>query len=487
MKSEVAKNVKNLNILAKSSLAVMLAGTFTFSTPFIARAEENTKEKVETVDLQNLTYDQTNQVTSEKSTDISKENKEENVETVEALKPSLLPGDFFYFTKMVLEKIKLALTFDDVKEAELLSKFATERMAEAEALLAEGKEDLAIEAIKKAMKDMEVVGDLVDDENSAGKTSEDSKVGATEEVKPDGAAEGTTNSTTEEVKPDGAAEGTTNSTTKEVKPDGAVEGTTNATTEEVKPDGAAEGATNGTTDELETDKTTLDEIEKSMRYNIIALTAALEKVKNPVAKAALERNIVKTYEKIAKQLEKLEKKVAKKAEKISTEKTKTDQAIESTEGKVTETTNQNENAVTENSAQTEETQKTDQQNVPVQVTKPISPKHEHKEVEKETKKEERDNKHKTKHEEKLAKKEQRENQHKAKHQDKISKKEQHKAKHQEKFAKKEQRELKRVEKVHMPHAPKKPEMKAPHKPEKAEHAKEKVMGKKVELEKKEDK
>lgn len=453
MKSEIAKNVKNLNVLAKSSLAVMLAGTFTFSTPFIARAEENTKEKVETVDLQNLTYDQTNQVTSEKSTDISKEDKEENVEAVEALKPSLLPGDFFYFTKMVLEKIKLSLTFDDVKEAELLSKFATERMAEAEALLAEGKEDLAIEAIKKAMKDMEVVGDLVDDENSAGKTSEDSKVGATEEVKPDGAAEGTTN----------------------------------ATTEEVKPDGAAEGATNGTTDELETDKTTLDEIEKSMRYNIIALTAALEKVKNPVAKAALERNIEKTYEKIAKQLEKLEKKVAKKAEKISTEKTKTDQAIESTEGKVTETTNQNENAVTENSAQTEETQKTDQQNVPVQVTKPISPKHEHKEVEKETKKEERENKHKTKHEEKLAKKEQRENQHKAKHQDKISKIEQHKAKHQEKFAKKEQRELKRVEKVHMPHAPKKPEMKAPHKPEKAERAKEKVMDKKVELEKKEDK
>lgn len=453
MKSEVAKNVKNLNVLAKSSLAVMLAGTFTFSTPFIARAEENTKEKVETVDLQDLTYDQTNQVTSEKSTDISKEDKEENVEAVEALKPSLLPGDFFYFTKMVLEKIKLSLTFDDVKEAELLSKFATERMAEAEALLAEGKEDLAIEAIKKAMKDMEVVGDLVDDENSAGKTSEDSKVGATEEVKPDGAAEGTTNSTTEEV----------------------------------KPDGAAEGATNGTTDELETDKTTLDEIEKSMRYNIIALTAALEKVKNPVAKAALERNIEKTYEKIAKQLEKLEKKVAKKAEKISTEKTKTDQAIESTEGKVTETTNQNENAVTENSAQTEETQKTDQQNVPVQVTKPISPKHEHKEVEKETKKEERENKHKTKHEEKLAKKEQRENQHKAKHQDKISKIEQHKAKHQEKFAKKEQRELKRVEKVHMPHAPKKPEMKAPHKPEKAERAKEKVMDKKVELEKKEDK
>lgn len=473
MKSEVAKNVKNLNVLAKSSLAVMLAGTFTFSTPFIARAEENTKEKVETVDLQNLTYDQTNQVTSEKSTDISKENKEENVEAVEALKPSLLPGDFFYFTKMVLEKIKLSLTFDDVKEAELLSKFATERMAEAEALLAEGKEDLAIEAIKKAMKDMEVVGDLVDDENSAGKTSEDSKVGATEEVKPDGAAEGTTNSTTEEVKPDGVAEGTTNSTTKEVKPDGAVEGTTNATTEEVKPDGAAEGATNGTTDELETDKTTLDEIEKSMRYNIIALTAALEKVKNPVAKAALERNIVKTYEKIAKQLEKLEKKVAKKAEKISTEKTKTDQAIESAEGKVTETTNQNENVVTENSAQTEETQKTDQQNVPVQVTKPISPKHEHKEVEKETKMEERENKHKTKHEEKLAKKEQRENQ--------------HKAKHQEKFANKEQRELKRVEKVHMPHAPKKPEMKAPHKPEKAERAKEKVMDKKVELEKKEDK
>lgn len=453
MKSEVAKNVKNLNVLAKSSLAVMLAGTFTFSTPFIARAEENTKEKVETVDLQDLTYDQTNQVTSEKSTDISKEDKEENVEAVEALKPSLLPGDFFYFTKMVLEKIKLSLTFDDVKEAELLSKFATERMAEAEALLAEGKEDLAIEAIKKAMKDMEVVGDLVDDENLAGKTSEDSKVGATEEVKPDGAAEGTTNSTTEEV----------------------------------KPDGAAEGATNGTTDELETDKTTLDEIEKSMRYNIIALTAALEKVKNPVAKAALERNIEKTYEKIAKQLEKLEKKVAKKAEKISTEKTKTDQAIESTEGKVTETTNQNENAVTENSAQTEETQKTDQQNVPVQVTKPISPKHEHKEVEKETKKEERENKHKTKHEEKLAKKEQRENQHKAKHQDKISKIEQHKAKHQEKFAKKEQRELKRVEKVHMPHAPKKPEMKAPHKPEKAERAKEKVMDKKVELEKKEDK
>ncbi|WP_326161009.1 DUF5667 domain-containing protein [Neobacillus niacini] len=65
--------------------------------------------------------------------------------------PLLLPGDFFYFSKLLLEKIHLALTFDDIKETKLMAEYAGERLAEAEALFTEGNEEEAVETMKKAI------------------------------------------------------------------------------------------------------------------------------------------------------------------------------------------------------------------------------------------------------------------------------------------------------------------------------------------------
>ena len=62
------------------------------------------------------------------------EGEENQLKDIQKDVPTLVPGDFFYFTKMALEKIKLTLTFNDVKEAKLLSTYATKRLAEAEVL-----------------------------------------------------------------------------------------------------------------------------------------------------------------------------------------------------------------------------------------------------------------------------------------------------------------------------------------------------------------
>ena len=52
-----------------------------------------------------------------------------------------------------------------------------------------------------------------------------------------------------------------------------------------------------------------------MAQNIVALKAALEHVKNPKARASLEKNIDKSYAKLAEKLDKIEKHLAKKEEK----------------------------------------------------------------------------------------------------------------------------------------------------------------------------
>ena len=73
-------------------------------------------------------------VTEETPVDENTEAPQEEEES-----PSLVPGDFFYFVKVMTEKVRLAFTFDDYEEAQLLADFAAERIKEANVLLAEGK------------------------------------------------------------------------------------------------------------------------------------------------------------------------------------------------------------------------------------------------------------------------------------------------------------------------------------------------------------
>lgn len=79
--------------------------------------------------------------------------------------PSLIPGDFFYFVKLMTEKVRLAFTFDDYKEAQLLADFAAERIAEANALIAEGKTDEATKLLQAAITTQDEAGDALPEEN----------------------------------------------------------------------------------------------------------------------------------------------------------------------------------------------------------------------------------------------------------------------------------------------------------------------------------
>ncbi|WP_312886126.1 DUF5667 domain-containing protein [Bacillus sp. NTK034] len=153
MKSLKFLSSKEMNKIAKSALALVIAGTFTFSAATAFANENKEDADFETVEIKNDL--------SAESTENAKEKLDEN----ESEAPSLLPGSFFYFAKLALEKVKLALTFDDIKDAKLLAGYAAERMAEAEALLAEGKEEEALEAIEKALEQMENADTIVDEAN----------------------------------------------------------------------------------------------------------------------------------------------------------------------------------------------------------------------------------------------------------------------------------------------------------------------------------
>lgn len=258
--------------IAKSTLALVLAGTFTFSP--IAMAEENTSE-YETVDLQTVNPEEI-------------EDAKTQVDELAETNPSLIPGDFFYFAKIALEKIKLAFTFDKAEEAELLATYAAERLAEASELFAAGKEDEALEVIETAVEYMENSQVIVDEEtsNDEGEKEEETK---TEE------------GTDSDEGTDSEDETNSEADKEEAESDGDVV---------VEEPSAEEDA------EVEEDVTEnpYEEIEGMLKQNVIALKAAMQHVGNDTARAALQKNIDKTYEKMAKKLAKLEEKYAEKPE-----------------------------------------------------------------------------------------------------------------------------------------------------------------------------
>lgn len=70
--------------------------------------------------------------------------------------PSLVPGDFFYFVKIMVEKVQLALTFDDAAKAQKLADFAGERIAEARVLIANGDTTGAADLLTKALESQDL-------------------------------------------------------------------------------------------------------------------------------------------------------------------------------------------------------------------------------------------------------------------------------------------------------------------------------------------
>jgi hypothetical protein len=262
---------KEFNKIAKTALAMTIAGSITLSSTY-AFASENT-DQYKTVEMPNVNSNETVQ-TESKDLDTATAN-------VTAEKPSLLPGDFFYFVKVTIEKIKLALTLDDKEEAKLLAEFSAERLAEAEALLADGKEKEAIELIQKSASHLTNAEDIIDENKSDDSSKENEEISQED-----------SNKQTDE--------------------------TANKQTDENTEESAD-------LDEKEASIEPFDEVEDLLSQNIIALKHAMEKVKNPKAKAALQKNIDKSYAKLAKKIEKIEKKYADKektkAKKSSAEET----------------------------------------------------------------------------------------------------------------------------------------------------------------------
>jgi hypothetical protein len=261
-------NQIDMNKIAKTALAIVFASTFTFSSSQAFANETTTENNFESVQLQSDSSNITSVTTDTTSSEVTTENKTD----VEVQKPTLLPGHFFYFAKLSIEKIKLILTTDDVKEAELFAKFASERLAEAEVLFADGKEALAIETIEVALEDIKVANNVVVKQI---------------EPTPDNEKTDVNNAPTNEDA----------QTKDEVTTDPNLP-TVEAPSEEEK---------------------VVNEIEEILSQNIIALTAAMEKVQNPVAKAALQKNIAKSYTKLEKKLAKIEAKLAKESEEIAEE------------------------------------------------------------------------------------------------------------------------------------------------------------------------
>ncbi|MCG6179163.1 DUF5667 domain-containing protein, partial [Anoxybacillus sp. LAT_35] len=87
----------------------------------------------------------------------------------ESEKPTIVPGEFLYFFKTFVERIQLALTFDEVEKAKLLTDLAKERILEAKVLLENGNEQLAKETLEKAFEQQELAIEV-------GKSTEDQAV-----------------------------------------------------------------------------------------------------------------------------------------------------------------------------------------------------------------------------------------------------------------------------------------------------------------------
>lgn len=258
---------KQLNNIAKGALAVVLAGSFTFTASHVFADEPaSQQDQYQTVDLQSGTNTGASTANTDASTannaasaNTATDTTTTNQTTQSQVTPSLLPGDFFYFAKIAFEKIQLALTFNDVKKAKLLADFASERLAEAKALLASGNQDTALKTIDNALEDMKDADSKVDSQ----KQSETKTSQANENTNADNSQSST--SAADQAKMDDSA----------------------------NQDNQAAAINN------------------TLKQNIIALTAAMEKVKNPVAKAALKRNIEKSYAKLVKKFGETDPTIAK--------------------------------------------------------------------------------------------------------------------------------------------------------------------------------
>jgi hypothetical protein len=165
------KNNKITHLVTSGMIASTLLLSLGTGSAF---ANEDGTETIEATEaVENETEAEGTETTTEEATDENGESEEinladengntANIEQVKIEAPSVVPGDFFYFVKLMTEKIRLAFTLDEYKEAQLLADIAAERIAEANSLLAEGKTDEAAALLKEAISTQELAGETLTD------------------------------------------------------------------------------------------------------------------------------------------------------------------------------------------------------------------------------------------------------------------------------------------------------------------------------------
>ncbi|WP_226665246.1 DUF5667 domain-containing protein [Metabacillus litoralis] len=285
------KNVRN--VLSTAVITSVLAFSIGNGQAF---AEESTNVQFEEQVKTDQSIEETNvteleQVTEVEGTETEINSNDNSVveidEEVEDEEVSLIPSDFFYFAKKLMENVKLALTFSDDKEASLLAEFAEERIKEAEQLLIQGEYELAEEVLEKAIEHQEDALEKLEEDLEENQLEEDAE-------------------TTDEIEDTTEKEEETNNQDKE------------------------ENINDDSVDSVRA------ELEAKFSANIVALTAVLEKVENPKAKEAIQKNITKAQVK-------LEKKINKKLAKLAKEnKEKEESETETEEAQTTESNQTNE-------------------------------------------------------------------------------------------------------------------------------------------------
>ncbi|MGG0178107.1 DUF5667 domain-containing protein [Gottfriedia acidiceleris] len=230
--------------------------------------------------------------------------------------PALVKGDFFYFVKTTVEKIQLLLTTDKVKEAELLAQFAQERIHEARELIKEGKEDLAKETLKEALSQMDTAQGQLDGKlpTVTEPTNSETTTEGTVTTKPAEDSTEVEKEDTEKVETDKQ-----DTDKQEVEKEDQEKAETDKQDQE-KSETDKQETDKEDQEKSETEKENVEKHEKQkltkeqkeiakiqhhLNNNLLVLANVLDQVKNPKAKAAIAKNIEKSFNKISERLEKV--------------------------------------------------------------------------------------------------------------------------------------------------------------------------------------
>jgi hypothetical protein len=127
-------------LLIKGTLAMLLTLLVNSNTAILTKANgpSSSAEITNTHELNSIYKDKLN---------VNKTTMAEG----EVSSPTLLPGDFLYVFKVLMEKLSLMLQLNETDKANILANIASERIAEVQLLMEQGEIDLALAGMRDAI------------------------------------------------------------------------------------------------------------------------------------------------------------------------------------------------------------------------------------------------------------------------------------------------------------------------------------------------